>query len=165
MPKLTVIFDDKSVHVDGVGLTLGETDPAARFDAKVTELDMGDVWAIQWDGTEGTIEMKDKSQRAAVEADDVTPWVDFYAAEYELFKQDMVAAADADFVMREARNQMLKDTDMWALSDTPDMTDAQIAYRQALRDLPSTDAWNPTASWDDEQNTVTYSGVTFPSRP
>ena len=52
------------------------------------------------------------------------------------------AAGQADRNMaslREERNQMLAETDWWASSDLT-MTDAQTAYRQALRDI--TDTYN-----------------------
>lgn len=39
--------------------------------------------------------------------------------------------------LREERNQMLAETDWWASSDLT-MTDAQTAYRQALRDITNT---------------------------
>jgi hypothetical protein len=39
--------------------------------------------------------------------------------------------------LREERNQMLAETDWWASSDLT-MTDAQTAYRQALRDITDT---------------------------
>ena len=39
--------------------------------------------------------------------------------------------------LRQVRNQMLAETDWWASSDLT-MTDAQIAYRQALRDITDT---------------------------
>ena len=39
--------------------------------------------------------------------------------------------------LREIRDAELKATDFWALSDRV-MTTEQIAYRQALRDLPAT---------------------------
>ncbi len=53
------------------------------------------------------------------------------------------AAAEAGRVdramreMRDQRNLKLADTDWWSLDDSPTMTDAQTAYRQALRDLPA----------------------------
>ena len=50
------------------------------------------------------------------------------------------AAGQADRDMeslREKRNQMLAETDWWASSDLT-MTDAQTAYRQALRDITDT---------------------------
>ena len=50
------------------------------------------------------------------------------------------AAGQADRNMaslREERNQMLAETDWWASSDLT-MTDAQTAYRQALRDITDT---------------------------
>lgn len=37
--------------------------------------------------------------------------------------------------LRTARNFKLGETDYWALSDAPTMTQAQIDYRQALRDI------------------------------
>jgi len=37
--------------------------------------------------------------------------------------------------LRIIRNLRLGETDHWALSDTPAMTQAQIDYRQALRDI------------------------------
>ena len=54
------------------------------------------------------------------------------------------AKAMAD--LREERNRRLAETDWWSCSDSPEMTDAQTAYRQALRDLPAT---VPTAPVDD----------------
>jgi len=39
---------------------------------------------------------------------------------------------------------LLHETDWWSLADSPEMSDAQKNYRQALRDLPaSVDADNP----------------------
>lgn len=40
--------------------------------------------------------------------------------------------------LRTERNRLLADTDYWTLSDTPDITDAQTAYRTALRDITNT---------------------------
>ena len=37
--------------------------------------------------------------------------------------------------MRNVRNQKLAETDYWDSSDTPAMSQAQIDYRQALRDI------------------------------
>ena len=48
---------------------------------------------------------------------------------------------------RNRRDQLLKDTDFWALSDTADMTVDQITYRQALRDLPAQDGWPDNVTW------------------
>jgi len=42
---------------------------------------------------------------------------------------------------REKRDSLLLQTDWWALSDTPDMTAEQTAYRQALRDISSHANW------------------------
>lgn len=38
-------------------------------------------------------------------------------------------------VIRANRNRLLTETDHWAYQDTPNMTQEQIDYRQALRDI------------------------------
>ena len=47
--------------------------------------------------------------------------------------------------LRYERNQKLSETDWWTFSDSPEATPDQLAYRQALRDLPAntTDPANP----------------------
>jgi len=40
--------------------------------------------------------------------------------------------------LRTERNRLLAETDYWTLSDTPDATDAQLAYRIELRNIPLT---------------------------
>ena len=40
--------------------------------------------------------------------------------------------------LRYERNRKLAETDYWALKDMPEMTQAQIDYRQALRDITNT---------------------------
>ena len=64
---------------------------------------------------------------------------------------------EAVFRMRQQRNQFLAETDWWCCSDrTP--TQAQLDYRQALRDLPA----NSTPSLDEDGN---LTGVTWPEKP
>lgn len=55
---------------------------------------------------------------------------------------DYVAPAATWDSVRAERNQLLKDTD-WQASSDYTMSDAQKTYRQALRDLPATNA-DPT---------------------
>ena len=47
--------------------------------------------------------------------------------------------------LRWQRNQLLAETDWWVFPDSPEATTEQLAYRQALRDLPAntTDPANP----------------------
>lgn len=60
-------------------------------------------------------------------------------------------------VLREERNWKLQETDWWCASDrTP--TKAQLDYRTALRDLPST----ASPSLDENGN---LTGVTWPTKP
>jgi len=47
--------------------------------------------------------------------------------------------------LRDERNKRLAETDWWVFPDSPEATAEQLAYRQALRDLPAntTDPANP----------------------
>ena len=58
--------------------------------------------------------------------------------------------------LRTKRNNLLKETDYYALSDVT-MTDAMTTYRQELRDLPGTVADDATAADVD--------AITFPTKP
>jgi hypothetical protein len=58
--------------------------------------------------------------------------------------------------LRTKRNNLLKETDFYALSDVT-MTDAMTTYRQELRDLPGTVTDDATAADVD--------AVTFPTKP
>jgi hypothetical protein len=60
----------------------------------------------------------------------------------ELTIADYVAPDETMDSIRAERNQLLKDTD-WQASSDRTMSDAETTYRQALRDLPSTNA-DPT---------------------
>jgi len=52
-------------------------------------------------------------------------------------KMQELQAAEPLRLLRQQRNQLLQQTDWMAVNDRT-MTQAQIAYRQALRDLPET---------------------------
>jgi hypothetical protein len=62
-------------------------------------------------------------------------------------------------LLRKERDRLLKETDWWAVSDRT-MTDEQSAYRQALRDLPSTAT--PVL---DPMNELGISGFDWPTKP
>ena len=49
--------------------------------------------------------------------------------------------------LRAERDARLSATDWWAMPDTPDMTAAQAAYRQALRDITNTYQSLDTVVW------------------
>lgn len=52
----------------------------------------------------------------------------------------------AESAAREIRDILLKDSDVWALSDRT-MTEEQIAYRQALRDITDQDGFPFNIDW------------------
>ena len=71
MNKITVIFDDKMIYVDGVAI---ECDFSAHKDG---------LKAIQWDGTSGQMEIEDPEFRTvqAVYSADVEPYYNVWLAE------------------------------------------------------------------------------------
>ena len=74
-----------------------------------------------------------------------------------LAKKTELQNAEPMRVLREERNQKLAETDWWCCSDrTP--TQAQLDYRTALRDLPST----ASPSLNENGN---LTGVTWPTKP
>lgn len=52
-------------------------------------------------------------------------------------KKDELVAAEPMRLLREERNRLIAETDWWASSDLT-MTEAQTAYRTALRDITNT---------------------------
>ena len=62
----------------------------------------------------------------------------------------------ANALLRLERNKRLAETDWWDFSDTKEMTDAQKAYRQALRDLPSTQNATIKARTSHQLDNVTW---------
>ena len=51
--------------------------------------------------------------------------------------------------VRILRNKLLADTDWWAVSDRV-ITEAEVAYRQALRDIPQQEGFPETITWPAE---------------
>ena len=69
-------------------------------------------------------------------------------------------AAEPMRLLRVERDRLIAETDWWVLPDrTP--TDEQLAYRQALRDLPE----NSTPVLDYDNWPTNISGVTWPTKP
>ena len=60
--------------------------------------------------------------------------------------------------LRQQRNQLLSATDWWVLPDRT-ATQAQLDYRQALRNLPTN---SPNAALDEQGNLI---NVTWPTKP
>ena len=62
-------------------------------------------------------------------------------------------------VLRNKRNQLLAETDFYALSDVT-MSDEMKTYRQALRDLPSNYTTNDSGALKED-----LSNLTWPTKP
>lgn len=125
--KLTIIADDKFVSKDGVGIS---GLPLKDFPS--------DIWAVQWDGTKGTVEKRDMS---FTDITDITPynaWVtEWETANTALSEEEGNLTLDE---FREWRNALLSETDWTILPDSPLSADKQAewkTYRQKLRDLPA----------------------------
>ena len=84
----------------------------------------------------------------AIESTDPADWGTTWAA--VVAKRDELIAAEPMKLLREERDRLIAATDWWAGSDRT-MTDAQTAYRQALRDITAS-----ATSLDD---------VTWPTKP
>jgi hypothetical protein len=78
---------------------------------------------------------------------------------YDIIKKlTELQAAEPLRLLRQQRNQLLTATDWWVLPDrTP--TQAQLDYRQALRDLPTN---SPNAALDENGQLI---NVTWPTEP
>ena len=68
-------------------------------------------------------------------------------------------AAEPMRLLRIERDRLIAETDWWVLSDRT-ASEAQLAYRQALRDLPD----NSTPVLDNTTR-LGISGVTWPTKP
>ena len=130
--KLTIIADDKLVSKDGAGI--GDL-PFKDFPS--------DVWAVQWDGSKGTVEKRDFSITEITDITPYNPWI----AEYDKAVAE-VGEPDWEVLARSNRDALLQESDWVVLSDSP-ITGDKLAewktYRQALRDLPAntTDVYKP----------------------
>ena len=124
--KLTIIADDKFVSKDGVGISgLSLKDFPS------------DVWAVQWNGSKGTVEKRDMS---VTEITDITPY-NAWVTEWETANSTLSSAQDLTLdEFREWRNSLLNETDWTVLPDSPLSAEKQAewkTYRQKLRDLPA----------------------------
>ena len=124
--KLTIIADDKFVSKDGVGISgLSLKDFPS------------DVWAVQWNGSKGTVEKRDLS---VTEITDITPY-NAWVTEWETANSTLSSERDLTLdEFREWRNSLLNETDWTVLPDSPLSAEKQAewkTYRQKLRDLPA----------------------------
>ena len=86
---------------------------------------------------------KDENHNAIYERD-VTKWPVTWAQVSAAI--DTVTAQEPMVILREQRDILLAETDWWGASDKT-MTDAQTAYRQALRDITGQDGFPDNITW------------------
>jgi|11_taG_2_1085331.scaffolds.fasta_scaffold70960_2 hypothetical protein len=69
---------------------------------------------------------------------------------WDVYEDDLPVATipteELSSIERSERDRLLGQTDWWAMSDLT-MTDAQTAYRQALRDVPEQSGFPNTITW------------------
>ena len=113
--------------------------------AALLELAPGALWSVR---------DEDYNQLTWLSPDILRPTREQVYAKIEELK-----AAEPMRLLRNERDRLIAETDWWVLPDrTP--TDEQLAYRQALRDLPSTAT--PVL---DNTTRLGISGVTWPTKP
>lgn len=59
---------------------------------------------------------------------------------------DQAELEDIKRILRDIRNGLLEETDVWGLSDYP-ATQAQLTYRQELRDVTSQAGFPESTTW------------------
>ena len=137
--KLTIIADDKFISKDGLGI------------GGLTLKDFpSDVWAVQWDGSKGTVEKRDLSVTQITDFAPYNAWVTEYDTALTTIRAQRATVED----LREERNRRLQNSDWTMLSDnglSADKVTEWKTYRQALRDMPA--------------NTSDYDKLTFPTEP
>jgi hypothetical protein len=126
--KLVIIVEDSAVYKDG-----------AYLESLTLSGIPGNVSALQWDADSGEIEYNDGTFNESI---DVLP--DWAVAAEATYDAAVKAAQNVELTaeeklqdLRDHRNALLRETDWWGASDLT-MTQDQIAYRQALRDITST---------------------------
>lgn len=138
--KLTLIREDKTVIKDGVGV---QGLPFKDFPS--------DVWAVQWDGTSGTVEKNDLSIE---NISDISPYNAFVTEFDTWVTANSSAKTKTENDFRNERNNLLEGSDWTQLPDSP-LSDSKktewATYRQALRDLPT--------------STSDYNNVSYPTEP
>ena len=116
--------------------------PNTSFPSPISEnvLERFDVYPV-------TIERPDYTVRTQKLVEDTTPTLvdDVWTLNYNVVnKTEEETQAYDDLYAESNRNKrgdLLAETDWWALPDSPTMTDAQTAYRQALRDITTHSNW------------------------
>ena len=97
------------------------------------------MWAVQWNGSKGTVEKRDLS---VTEITDITPY-NAWVTEWETANTTLSAPLENLTLdeFREWRNSLLNESDWTVLPDSPLSAEKQAewkTYRQKLRDLPAT---------------------------
>ena len=97
----------------------------------INNLAPGAEWILDNDSYEELVWLSDDIEKPTLEA--LVAETERLAAKYPWDR------------FRKERNELLAETDWMVLSDSPEATAEQLAYRQALRDLPAntTDPANP----------------------
>ena len=99
-----MIADDKFVSKDGVGIS---DLPLKDFPS--------DVWAVQWDGSKGTVEKRDFSITEITDITPYNPWM----AEYDTALANAAKHDDSEAVGRSNRDALLQESDWVVLADSP----------------------------------------------
>jgi len=136
--RISIITDDNCVVKDGAGYTLDLSSCGIP----------SNVHALQWNGSSGEIEYNDGTTQHDIDA--LPSWatsaVEVHDAKVAEINSPLTDA-DLEFAAIIERARLMNETDHWALSDTPPMTQEEMDYRQALRDITSAEGWPTDHVW------------------
>jgi len=137
--RLTIIPEDNVVVKDQSG---------RGFDLASYSIP-SNVHALQWyDNNTGEIEYNDGTPEDSIT--ELPSWATSCLSRYE----GIIAEENAPPTLEQieqgelmTRAALLLETDHWANADTPDMTQEEMDYRQALRDITSAEGWPTDHVW------------------
>ena len=132
--RLSIIPVDSTVIKDGV---------ARQIDFTLISLP-ANVHALQWAGSSGEIEYKNPIEHEAIT--ELPAWASACSTAYDEGVPDPEPEPTPAETVRLQRDSLLSNTDWWATSDRT-MTAEQIAYRQALRDIPAQSGFPENVTW------------------
>lgn len=139
--SLPKVWNDNVNEALGIDPVLESPKPAPSADYKIVvsngvEQDANGNWVYAWKEQEMFTEYKDSDDKTITVADQKTA--------YDAANTATLAASE-----RFTRDELLKDTDHYGLSDMT-MTDAMTAYRKALRDVPQQTDFPGTITWPEK---------------
>lgn len=136
--RISIITDDNCVVKDGVGYSLDLSSCGIP----------SNIHALQWDGSSGEIEYNDGTAQHDIDA--LPSWATSAVGVHDAKDAEMNAPLTPEQIEQGAiieRARLMNESDHWALSDTPPMTQEELDYREALRNITTAEGWPTDHVW------------------